>query len=261
MHARYAPRELREQLHRLDYDPAPVPSDQESVYAENAIKLAQDALKPLLIEESLRYGIACAETAFIAVREEAGERVEATAVVAGALPAGWSEGFLSPAAGAPMMLMSSALRGPIAAPMRKAAQMGSPADALASPAPPRAGQRPRGTITVFAGRPTFVGGEAPLFDSEWDNKLGADITLTGVHVDFAKRIPDPLNRALELLIYIGDMALPRATVRLADLVRVGGERPLNLRRRRGERVRVVLTDPSGVWAAAGPEMTLILTVQ
>ncbi|MGD2147927.1 MAG: VIT and VWA domain-containing protein [Anaerolineae bacterium] len=261
VHARYRPQDLKEQLVRLGYDPNVVLAGEEGVYAENALGAAQEALKPLLIEESLRYGIACSETAFIAVREEAGERVEATAVVASALPYGWSDAFVSPASGAPMMLMSSQLRSPTGAPLIKTAVAGRIADPTQPAIGPRAKYERESDVTVFEGTPAFAGAEAVLFDSAHHDELDAETTLTGLRIDFAERIPDPLNRALELLIYIGDMGLPRATVRLADLVRVGGERPLNLRRRRGERVRVALTDPSGVWAAGGPEMTLILTVQ
>lgn len=51
---------------------------------------------------------------------------------------------------------------------------------------------------------------------------------------------------------------PLARVRLRDLVRQRGVRPLNLRRPRGAQVRVVLVDPSGVWARGAPELIVRL---
>jgi Ca-activated chloride channel family protein len=47
-----------------------------------------------------------------------------------------------------------------------------------------------------------------------------------------------------LLLFVDDLAAPRARVQLADLVRQGGVRPLNLRRGPGQRVRIVL---AGRW--------------
>ena len=98
INARYQPATLRTRLKEMGYD-ADAELTKESVYAENALKEAQEALRPLLVRESLEYGIACAETAFIAVRQEAGEPIEGATIVANALPAGWDPGFRS-AAGA-----------------------------------------------------------------------------------------------------------------------------------------------------------------
>ena len=54
-----------------------------------------EALRNLLVREALGYGLASAETAFLAVRTEAGRVVEGRVAVANALPAGWSEDFLT----------------------------------------------------------------------------------------------------------------------------------------------------------------------
>ena len=43
------------------------------------------------MREALDYGLASAETAFVAVRSEAGKVVEGRVAVANALPAGWSD--------------------------------------------------------------------------------------------------------------------------------------------------------------------------
>ena len=61
---------------------------------------------------------------------------------------------------------------------------------------------------------------------------------------------------LALLIYVGDLSAPAARVRLLDLLRQGGARPLNLSRRSGEAVQVVLADPQGEWTAGPPAMSV-----
>jgi hypothetical protein len=69
------------------------------------------------------------------------------------------------------------------------------------------------------------------------------------------------SREVTLILYVDDMATPRAQVRLADLLRKKGVRPLNVRRRTNERIRLVLVDPTGELSAHGalPEMIVELT--
>ena len=258
--ARYPLDELNAQLARLGYDPQVIEAAGETVYAENALKAAQEALRPLLIEESLRYGIACSETGFIAVREEAGEKVEATAVIASALPSGWSEDFVMRGAGlasgtmgAPASAMFAALKQGAAAPpagpqMTQAIRSGAVAEGAA---PSKLASK-----VIFSGRLAFSGGEAVLFDSSEGDELPDQATLSQVRARIDGERPRSLDRGLELLIYVGDRAMPRARVRLSDLMRGGGKRPLNLRRRGGELVRVVLRDPNGAWASEAPPITV-----
>ena len=59
------------------------------LYGENSAALAEDTLRELLVRESLACGVACAETAFIAVRKVDGKPVEATVAVPNALPDEW----------------------------------------------------------------------------------------------------------------------------------------------------------------------------
>jgi Ca-activated chloride channel homolog len=63
---------------------------------------------------------------------------------------------------------------------------------------------------------------------------------------------------LALLIYIGDLSAPSARVGLLDLLRQGGVRPLNLSRRSGEAVQIVLADPQGKWAEGAPAVSVSL---
>lgn len=260
---------LEEQLARLGYEPRSILGEPGSaLYAENARQSAQDALRPLLVRESLAYGIACAETAFVAVRTEAGKPVEESVAVANALPAGWSEEFLSKSAMPMGAIPSGAVRSAslgtglgaglgIRAPLRQA--MAAPP--AAAPAP-RPSQVAAPGIVVFSGAPAFVNGQAVLFDSTQEEKLPATATLSRLQVRFEGPSPRPeeMDRLWTLLIFVDDMALPRAQVRLADLIRAGGARPLNLRRAAGQAVRVVLSDPSGTWGSGSWKIRVSVTV-
>src|SRR5262249_21214792 len=117
---------------------------------------------------------------------------------------------------------------------------------------------PHGT-TLFDGSPAFQGSEAVLFDSDRPEDaahLPDAITLTALRLEFPDGTPaaDPLDAGLVVLLFVEDMAAPRARVRLADLVRQGGGRPVNLRREAGQRVRLVLADTAGAWAGSAPKL-------
>ncbi|MFP4396210.1 MAG: hypothetical protein ACLFTI_13210, partial [Anaerolineales bacterium] len=119
-----------------------------------------------------------------------------------------------------------------------------------------------GEVVVFSGAPSWEQGQAVLMDSVQKDQLPAPATLSQVAVRFVGPTPKPraLGRDLKLLIFVGDLALPRATIRLSDLIRGGGARPLNLRRRQGDVVKIVLSDPQGVWAVHPPRFELALKV-
>ena len=118
IHAGYAEAELGAELRRLGYDPDRVlegrPEAAPKVYAENARADAMAALRELLVREALGCGLASSETAFVAVRSEAGRVVEGRVAVANALPAGWSEDFLMPPgyAGAGLGMLCASLAPP-----------------------------------------------------------------------------------------------------------------------------------------------------
>ncbi|HUV94373.1 MAG TPA: VIT domain-containing protein [Anaerolineae bacterium] len=272
---------LGEQLERLGYDPEEALAGRAGrrprVYAENVRLDAQEALRGLLVREALDYGLASSETAFVAVRTEAGKPVEGTVAVANALAEGWSEGFVSRGLGAgtglglatPGLALRGGGRARLA--MRRAglapsdldipaflrrgprrAEVGdraAPEKAVAEPAP------------LFLGVPQFAHGEAVLFDStrkEDAGKLPESGTISRLVVRFPGAALDHrgLDRGLSILIFVGDLSSPRARVRLADLLRRRGERPLNLFRRPGQVVRIVLVDPASAWARGAPEMSL-----
>ena len=228
----------------------------------------------LLVEEALDYGLICSETAFVAERKEAGRRVAGTVMVANALPAGWSAELAVVArfCRAPSAYLSveeycedslysvdaeladlpserlaarfsarSLYEGRDASPLR----MEIPADRA---------------VVLFSGMPRFEDGEAVLFESSAGDRLPDSVAFNRLVVRFPKGTPDSgkLDSGLEVLIFVGDLALPRARVRLADLVRRNGERPLNILRQTGQAVRMVLSDPAGSLASGAPEMEVAL---
>src|SRR5262249_61002174 len=112
IHSNYSSDELRNQLARLGYDPGQVLAPKSQVYAENARTEAGVALRDLLVREALDYGLACSETAFLAVRKEAGRVIEGVVAVANALAAGWSDRFAIAGGGSflPMGFVSPPMR-------------------------------------------------------------------------------------------------------------------------------------------------------
>jgi Ca-activated chloride channel family protein len=116
---------------------------------------------------------------------------------------------------------------------------------------------------LFSGLPAFADGAAVLFDSSTDasaDRLPEEITLRRLEVRFPDGTPEPGSIASELtlLLYVGDAATPRARVRLIDLIRQGGARPLNVRRLSGQTVRLVLSDPGAAWASGVPRLEVVL---
>ncbi|HXG13459.1 MAG TPA: VIT domain-containing protein [Gemmataceae bacterium] len=282
IHSGYEGDERRDQLRRLGYDPDQIltgPSGKK-VYAENARAETAAALRDLLVRESLHYGLISAETAFIATRTEAGKPVEGTVAVANALPAGWSEHFaggfvgglggvrrrvisgsaLSVKSPGPMGFFRAALaRSGMASADLETASEESFMGLLRAEEMPAAA--PAGSAVLFAGTPRFAGGEAVLFDSAAaPGQVPERATIDRLQVRFPDGAPDPasLDPGLCLLIFVDDLASPRARARLADVVRQRGERPLNLLRLPGQVVRLVLVDPAGAWAKAAPRLEVAL---
>ncbi len=85
-------------------------------------------------------------------------------------------------------------------------------------------------------------------------------TLNRLVVRFPDGAPDlrTLDPGLTLLLFVDDPSEPRARVRLVDLIRLRGERPLNLSRGPGQVVRIVLIDPMSIWKQGGPRLEVAL---
>jgi Ca-activated chloride channel family protein len=291
IHSGYSGPELREQLSRLGYDPdealASPATGKPKVYAENVREDASRALRDLLVREALDYGLASAETAFVATRTEAGKVVEESVAVANALPKGWSDTFISGHARAARL--TSRLVSPASlqmdAMMFESAAMDYLEDAGATAgfapqadAPPRLyytyqtptvdylaaepdASRGDNQSLLFSGVPSFTGGEALLFDSNRDQTALPDWgTISRLRLSFPDGAPalESLDAGLSLLIFVDDLSAPRARARLVDLARQGGVRPLNLARQSGQTLRIVLADPAGVWSKSAPRIEVAL---
>jgi len=117
-------------------------------------------------------------------------------------------------------------------------------------------------ITLFSGKPQGSG-EIILFDSSRDQavyQVREAGTIDRLIISFADGTPaaESLGAELCLLVFVGDLAMPRAKVKLTDLVRQGGSRPLNLSRKRGEALRLALVDTAGVWSDGAPHIEVAL---
>lgn len=290
----YRTNELQGHLERLGYDLSQLEADwsgkEPPVYAENQADTTRQMLRGLLVAEALQYGLACSETAFVAVRSEAGQPVEGSVAVASALPSGWSDEFLS---------VATSLAGPAGMPTDAAdfdmlLDAPGPAEDISGPTSasagilsrlwPFRGQRTTGaagvpdalaisqtystareaaTTVLFTGVPSFTDGEAILFDSSRDQDSGripgrAKINRLEVRFPGGTPADDALDPGLELLVFVDDLSLPRARVRLADVVRQGGVRPLNFLYSLTQVLRIVLVDPAGAWAEGGPEIEVAM---
>ena len=118
-------------------------------------------------------------------------------------------------------------------------------------------------VTLFDGAPSFSNSQAALFDgtaSDARERLMGVGRLTGVLVEFPNGGPGAasVDRGLTLLVYVGDRVTPRARVRLADVLRAGGRRPLNVERGHDEPVWLVLEDANRAWVAGVPRMKVTL---
>lgn len=117
-------------------------------------------------------------------------------------------------------------------------------------APPRFANTTQSGQPLFAGIPVFANGEAVLFDTgreEDSAKLPPNATFTKLEIRFPNGKPDANapGQNLMILLFVDDLAQPRARVRLSDLLRQGGARPLNVQRVSGQAVRIALVDDSG----------------
>ncbi len=294
MTANYAGEDLRAELARLGYEAT---VGESKLYAENASGATAQVVRELLVRESLAAGVPCSETARVAVRSETGQPVTETRIVGNALPKGWS-GATHMLKRAPISLRRRYAGPPAPGGSGAGGDsddadtttdfdpLERPRGISISPVPGSAPQgqnvkltpemidrlraasargqrtelppiRPTGAIriSIAAGQHVPANG-AVLFDSASDDAG----RLTFLSVAFADKAitADALDPELTLLLFVGDLVAPRARVKLADVLRQGGRRPLNLRRNAGEPIRLTLEDPSGAWAGGAPAVEIVL---
>jgi Ca-activated chloride channel family protein len=277
---------LLAELHQMGFD-VPAEPGESKVYPENAHRAATAVIRKLLVREAMASGLASSETAFVAVRSEAGQVIGGTAVVANALPAGWSGRFVGGTLGSAYAAVDSCLMmsapAPAAPPVAGAGDMRKAKSAAPRPgqsmklgrgmvdrlrsasAPPTEkaeAAEPTGDtrITVAAGQHPAANG-AVLFDSARDaaaHPIPDSGRLTALALTVSGVTADAIDRDLALVLYVGDPSAPRARVRLADVLRQGGRRPLNVRRDPGQDVRLVLEDPNDGWPSGVPALAIVL---
>jgi len=115
---------------------------------------------------------------------------------------------------------------------------------------------------LYSGRPRGSG-EIILFDSARDQAvqhLPESGMINRLIISFPGGAPvaASLGAELCLLLFIDDLATPRAKARLVDLARQGGARPVNLSRQPGQALRLALVDPAGVWSGGAPHIEVAL---
>lgn len=259
IHARYSSEQLREQLAMRGYGGELLPAARVQVYSENRFRTALKGLKSMLVEESLRSSIVCCETVFIAVREQNDKKVDATSMVANAWPAGWSGDFLSSSMRAGGGVDLRRALNFASGVQRKASVESRPSRARPSPQPPL--YKESESTTVFSGVPTFINGKAVLFDSSVDDvdTLLDRTTLRQISVELETSSLQSVDPGLKILIYVGALDMPRATIRLVDFLWEGGAHPLNLWRDADQILRIVLRDPKGIWVSEAPTLSVDLT--
>jgi len=247
MAAGYSQATLSAELERLGYDPGAEESEATaSVYVENAMRDAEKMVNRLLVRASLEYGVPSSATAFVAVRTEKGERVAGTVAVANALPSGWSEGFISTGRVRYRARSMRSTLGVAAAQMPAMSVMNDPMLAMPAAyahgpiAAPEHKDVDANWVELFDGALREAG--QVVFDSRQGNgQLPDSGRLTGLRVTCDAAVD--AAAAVTLLLYVGDLATPRARVSLADLL--PAERPLNLRRRTGETILLVAEHAAG----------------
>jgi Ca-activated chloride channel homolog len=273
--------ELQDRLQDLGYPSPALPKGREAVYAETRRAHGEEALKALLVRESLAFGIASSETGFVAVREEAGERIEGSVVIPNAAPHGWSPAFrtgavLFNARSAFSVSARSSSRAVGDATRHRSSSSAPPASGpyvdrsvdlnLPSPAPVssfgmRSGGRtvrPVRDVVIWEGPPTFFGTEAVLIDEAGGWTLNGSRNVSELLVSFPDGTPKEVDAGLVLEVFVGDLVTPRARVRLRDLLRQGGRRPLNLTWEAQDPVRIVLKNPAREWRDGAPPIVLRL---
>lgn len=290
MNSALSPEEISQELSQLGYDVRLVETRKGPIYHENIRGASLKKIKDLLISESLAYGIASSETAFIAVRQEADRVVEESIVVASALPSGWSDHFMK--ASSPVLSMIMQPDGTLKSPLKKARQFTSGGNLLEwagsgggggiilppHKTPPDApgGQEKKGigvsilppfdssegsplTLTLFKGRPVFSRGEAVLFDSGakgMQNVIPRGFHLRKIIFSITEFRPEFVH--LRLMLFIGDVVRQVIDIPLSDLETQGGEVPVLVTRKHGALIRLLLMDVSGKPTLSMPEMSVSL---
>jgi Ca-activated chloride channel family protein len=212
------------------------------LYAENA-RAERSTVHGLLVRESLRFGLVCSATAFVGERVEAGQRVQASVQVPSALPAGWSGAFIRGRSAAPSLSVA-------APPMAHRLAVGAPllrsADALMPPPgallESEAVRGPR-LVLEYRGTPRPTDSSLVLTVAAVDHAVEA--RLSGLRARLAH--PADLDARVELWVCLNDPLTPLVRIKLAELLALGGRRPLNVVVPAGADLLLVLELGGAAW--------------
>jgi Ca-activated chloride channel family protein len=228
------------------------------LYVENA-RAEGSVVHRLLVRESLRFGLVCSATAFVGERVEAGQRVQASVKVPNALPAGWSEAFIAGAPGS--VLGVQAAPAPRMARARMPAAAAAAFDALVAPemervarsmAPvPAAGAATSRSLELhFRGTPAV--GERFVVLARALAAANGGTRLSRLRASLSN--PSDLPTSIELWVCLDDPTAPLVRVNLAELLALGGERPLNVAIPAGGGVQLILWFGDAAWPASAGEL-------
>ena len=237
--------------------------DDRPLYPENRDTGLTETIREALAKESLSAGIVSTETAFAAVRTEAGQKVTETVVVPSLRPRGWDGGFDTMACYPDVRSMPSmpAMRRVFDAPPAPCPSIDFPsfkedrgADFVAYclRPEPRFARRPSPVAFSFSGKPVFDGnGIAVLIGGKKEGMESGAAVLKRLAVSIASPLPAELEAEAEKILFrlfVGDLAAPRVEVSLKTLFDAGGSRPLNIRVAPGEAVecRLFVPDVAGL---------------
>ena len=254
--ARYTSAEIKKRVEELGMTPAETGKETGTLYPEN--QPADETLAGLICRESLRSGIASTETAFVAVRTEAGKSVERTIIVANATPEGWEDMQPVMMAGAAMPAVSRRVSS--MPPMRVLYEMAVCREDVepvchaskATPSLQAVGPRQPGahSITLFDAVPAAGVGRTVLAERTIGLKGAKGVQGSRLLSLIAEGDAGAFPEGAELLLFVGDMARARARVRLSDLLG-GTTRPLNITCAGGQVLRLVLVVPGTATQSLG----------
>lgn len=230
------------------------------VYEENEGIILKKFIDDLLLEESLKYGVVSSRTALVASRKEKGERVEETVLTPNALPVGWHEGFVSASfsrlsarrtgrgAASASRFSASASAGSFCA----SSCMSMPAmSCLSFDVEPEDDTNTEGQC-IWDGKITVPGSGEIILKEFNESKTFSDLYLS---TDSMKLLEKENLKGFIIRIYVDGEVTSSVAVKLLDLVKLGGERPLNLVCKRG--VRFVLVN-EGANSVALKKLTLFV---
>jgi Ca-activated chloride channel family protein len=244
------------------HDPLRAPR-RKPLYAENA-RGETSIVHKLLVRESLRFGLLSSATAFVGERIEAGQRVQVSVQVPSALPAGWSESFavmaaMPPAAAA---MPGTPLRA-VTMPRRRA-RAESDFDALRSSSPPIEPSLepapPTAESLTIAGAPEPEAAPRLRYSGTPSSTERSLVLASGVgglrlsRLHAAVADPRGIDRAIEVWVCLDDPNNPLVRVGLAELLALGGERPLNVAVPSGAQVQVILWLGEASWPSSAGEL-------